>query len=240
MLTVAVPTTADCAFQADVRASTMGGRPFYFAGARAIVPRCGPGTGTISGHIYLCTAGSPTTTEISGGTLAATGPTPVATRPNPVTANVVTAGSYTMSAGSPDGFTFVLCGGTATIGSTGQTASESVVVPSGGGGAGLFYVTGPPVAAGGATQGSSPDGPTGATAVVSSAGVAPGAAAAGATPAASSQLAFTGIDAAPPFFLGLLLMALGSMLVIFSRARRVPHPRPARAGAATPPVPRRP
>jgi len=243
MLTVVVPTTSDCAFQADVRAITTAGAPFYFAGIRATVPGCGSKAlvQSISGHIYQCTAGSPTTTEVPGGTLAATGPTAVVTQPNPVTPIAVPAGSYTVSAGSPDGFTFVLCGAAPTIGSAGRTASETVAIASGGAGVALFYVTGPPVAAGGATNGSSPGAPVGAVAVVSSATATAGPATkAAVTPVAGSQLAFTGMDPAPPVLLGLLLIALGSLLVIFSRARRVPHPRPARAGAATPPVPRRP
>ncbi|HVC70066.1 MAG TPA: hypothetical protein VNC61_07350 [Acidimicrobiales bacterium] len=242
VLTVVVPTTADCTFQADVRAVSAGGASFYYAGFRATVPGCGTGppVQSIAGHIYLCTDDLPTTTEVSGGTLAATGATPVVSQPNPVTPTGVTAGAYIMSAGSPDGFTFVLCGGAATIGADGQTASQSVTVPSGGAGVGLFYVTGPPLAAGGGTAGPNPVVP-GAVAAGSGSTVHPAAAiTTSATPVASSHLAFTGIDAAPPVFLGLLLMALGSFLVIFSRARRVSHPRPARIGAETPPVPRRP
>ena len=226
MLTIIVPITSDCAFQADVRATTPPAHPFYFAGIRATVPGCGTRTPVhrIAGHIYLCTAGSPTTTEESGGTLAATGPMVVTTQPNPVIPATVTVGSYSMSADSPDGFTFVLCGGTATIGAGGQTASETVAVPIGGTGVGLFYVTGPPVAAGSSVVTGTPAQTTDAAA----------------TPVAGSQLAFTGMDAAPPALTGLLMIALGSLLIIFSRARRESHPRPARTGAAAPPVPRRP
>jgi len=252
MLTIIVPITSDCAFQADVRATTPPAHPFYFAGIRATVPGCGTRTPVhrIAGHIYLCTAGSPTTTEESGGTLAATGPMVVTTQPNPVIPATVTVGSYSMSADSPDGFTFVLCGGTATIGAGGQTASETVAVPIGGTGVGLFYVTGPPVAAGGTgppvaaggvTNGSNPGAPA---TVAAGSSVVTGTPAqttdAAATPVAGSQLAFTGMDAAPPALTGLLMIALGSLLIIFSRARRESHPRPARTGAAAPPVPRRP
>ena len=42
-LTVPVPVTADCFFQADVQATTVKGLPFYFSGSRATVPGCGVG-----------------------------------------------------------------------------------------------------------------------------------------------------------------------------------------------------
>jgi hypothetical protein len=256
-LTVPVPVTADCFFQADVQATTVKGLPFYFSGSRATVPGCGvgPPVGTIAGHIYLCAAGSPTTTEATGGTLAVT-PDVVTSQPNPITPTAVTAGSYTMTAGSPDGLMFVLCGGSATISSDGQSASESVTVPSGGAGVGIFYATSPPVAAGGGStgNGSTSNGPTGngssvtepaVTAVVaasSSSKLPSGAASPTAggmvTPASSSGLAFTGMDTAQPLFLGLALLFLGTVALLFSRARRL-SPRPARTGPETRPASRR-
>ncbi len=39
---------------------------------------------SISGHIYLCSAGAPTTTEVPGGSLSASGPQSVASQPNPL------------------------------------------------------------------------------------------------------------------------------------------------------------
>jgi hypothetical protein len=99
-------------------------------------------TQTIAGHIYDCTSGTPTTTEVAGGTLGASGPQSVATQPNPLNPTQVAAGTYTMSASSPSGYQFVLCGGSATITSP-SAASESVIVPAGGAGVGIFYVARP-------------------------------------------------------------------------------------------------
>src|SRR5579859_5628539 len=97
-------------------------------------------TQTIAGHIYDCTGGTATTTEVPGGTLGAGGPQSVATQGNPLTPTQVVAGTYTMSAGSPSGYQLVVCGSTATVTSP-STATESVNVPSGGAGVGIFYVT---------------------------------------------------------------------------------------------------
>ena len=58
---------------------------------------------TIAGHIYLCTNGNPTTTEQSGGTLAASGPTTVSATPNPLAPTQVNAGGYTMTATATGG-----------------------------------------------------------------------------------------------------------------------------------------
>ncbi len=112
------------------------------------VPSGGTGTGTfylspyqtIAGHIYLCDAdGNPTTTEVTGGTLAATGPSTIAAQANPLAATSVNAGDFTMTATAPDGYQFVTCGGTATV-NTATTATEAVNVPSGGSGTGTFYL----------------------------------------------------------------------------------------------------
>ena len=99
-----------------------------------------PVTQTIAGHIYLCNNGNPTTTEQSGGTLAASGPTPVSATPNPLAPTDVGAGVYTMTATAPPGYQLVVCGGSSTPGASGSTATESVTVPSGGAGVGIFYV----------------------------------------------------------------------------------------------------
>ena len=113
------------------------------------VPSGGAGVGifyvvpvsqTIAGHIYLCTSGAPTTTEESGGTLAASGPSTLAATPNPLAPTGVNAGGYTMTATAPPGYELVVCGGSSTPNSSGTSATESVTVPSGGAGVGIFYV----------------------------------------------------------------------------------------------------
>ena len=100
-----------------------------------------PVTQTIAGHIYLCNNANPTTTEQSGGTLAASGATPVSATPNPLAPTEVGAGTYTMTATPPPGYQLVACGGSSTPNASGSTATESVTVPSGGAGVGIFYVT---------------------------------------------------------------------------------------------------
>jgi len=94
---------------------------------------------TIAGHVYDCSAGSPTTTEVPGGLLGASGPQSVPTQANPLGPVAVAAGSYTMNASSPNGYQFVGCGGTATI-LTPTSATEPVTVPPAGNGVGIFYV----------------------------------------------------------------------------------------------------
>ena len=101
---------------------------------------CGSPKQTIAGHIYLCNNSAPTTTEQSGGTLAASGPTTVPASPNPLAPTQVNAGGYTMTATAPTGYTLVTCTGSSTPDSSGSTATESVTVPSGGAGVGIFYV----------------------------------------------------------------------------------------------------
>ncbi len=228
VLTVVVPHTADCAFQADVLQTPPGGQPSFYSGNRLKMTGCGgpPPTQTIAGHIYLCTlAGSPTTTEVAGGTLAASGPDTVASQANPLAPTIVDSGRYTMTAGSPAGYLLVACGGTATVGSGGLAASEPVTVPAGGAGVGLFYASAPAVGDGG---GSTPV--AGVTAVADSPGSA-GAAVAGATSAghsppvrpvaaAGAALAFTGMNPVPPLLLGLLLLGAGTVMLACSGWRR--------------------
>ena len=100
-----------------------------------------PVTQTIAGHIYLCDNANPTTTEESGGSVAASGATPVSATPNPLAPTEVGAGTYTMTATPPPGYQLVVCGGTSTPSASGSTATEPVTVPSGGAGVGIFYVT---------------------------------------------------------------------------------------------------
>ena len=113
------------------------------------VPSLGAGVGvfyvstiqTLAGHIYLCNAGSPTTTEVLGGTLAASGPTTVTATANPLAPKHVMAGAYTMTAANPSGYQLVACGGSSTPNGSGTSATESVTVPSLGAGVGVFYVS---------------------------------------------------------------------------------------------------
>ena len=217
-LTVPVPATADCAFQADISVAQPGSKTYYYyyPGTRATVPGCGP-VSTIAGHIYACGAtGVQTTTEIPGGTLAATGPQTLASQPNPLSATPVLAGSYTMMAGAPSGFVFVACGGSATVGSSGSTASESVVVPSGGSAAGVFYAVAVSTAAGGGSN------PPPSAANPTPVGTIPSIQPAAATKASSSALAFTGMNTGPLLFVGIVLLALGTLAMRVSRRRRFP------------------
>ena len=114
------------------------------------VPSGGAGVGifyvtstqTIAGQIYLCNAGDQTTTEVTGGTLAAAGSglSTVPAAANPLSPTNVVPGTYTMTATSPPGYQLVSCGGTSTPNGPGTSATESVTVPSGGAGVGIFYV----------------------------------------------------------------------------------------------------
>jgi uncharacterized repeat protein (TIGR01451 family) len=106
-----------------------------------VTPVVVPVTQTIAGHIYLCSLGSQTVTEVSGGALSAGGPSSVASGPNPLAPTSVDAGDYTMTASSPAGYYLVACGGSATPNELGTSATDSVTVPSGGAGVGIFYVT---------------------------------------------------------------------------------------------------
>jgi hypothetical protein len=249
ILTVPVPTTADCTFQADVSVVRSGGIRSYYSGTRATVPDCGP-LPTLAGDIYLCTVSGGTTTEVADGTLKAMGPETLASQPNPLAPTPVLSGTYIMTAGSPPGYVFVACGGSATIGSTGTTATESLVVykgdtgfspladnVTGGAGVGIFYVTpaAKPLGAGSFTstgvssQASAQTSP--ATAAASSTGGAEnGTVPVAATAVGSSALAFTGLNTGPLLLVGLLALALGTLCIAASRVRR----RPTLAPSATP------
>jgi hypothetical protein len=230
LLVVSVPHQSDCTFQADVSDTAPGGSPQYYSGNRVTLTSCGPPppTQTIAGHIYLCSPGGlRTTTEVAGGTLSATGPQTVTAQANPLSPATVAAGTYLMAAGTPTGFLFVDCGGAATPAPDGLTASESLFIPSGATEVGLFYVSAPPVAAGGGTGPSSgavpatPEGSTGPTTLVPPAAIASGQSAlAKVVPVAASQLAFTGMNIGTPLLLGLVLFAVGLLLVAVARIRR--------------------
>jgi hypothetical protein len=185
---------------------------------------CAAPTQTIAGHIYLCDNANPTTTEQTGGTVAASGATPVSATPNPLAPTEVGAGTYTVTATAPPGYQLVACGGSSTPSASGTTATESVTVPSGGAGVGIFYVvTTSPVTSPTATTtgsggtsssgGSSPTPPATAT--------TPSPTTTSSPPAATSTLAFTGASLSWEWLLGLVLVLLGSGLVALGRWRRV-------------------
>ena len=247
MLTVAVPATSDCLFQADVSVTPLGGARTYYSGVRATVPGCGP-LPTIAGDIYLCPATGATTMEVPGGTLAS--------QPNPMAPTPVLSGDYTITAGNPSGYMFVACGGSAVVAPSGTSATELVPVfigdtgfgaekphtVSGGGGVGIFYVTTvtPPTGAGGGANGPTASGLTsaqttpGPAEAASSVTVAGGPAPVGVTTAVgSAPLAFTGLNVKPLLFVGLLLLALGALCTGAGRVRRrtaVAHDSPVRSG----------
>ncbi len=104
-----------------------------WSGTASVTP---PQSGqTIAGHIYLCSNGSQTSTEVPGGTLSATGPQTIPAQPNPLNPTPVAAGTYTMAATSPSGYQLVACG------STPASPTQTVVVPTNGAGVGIFYVS---------------------------------------------------------------------------------------------------
>lgn len=235
VLAVTVPHLANCVFQADVTVTPLGGSSHYYSGSRATFNSCGgtpPPTQTLAGHIYLCTpAGVPTGTEVPGGTLSATGAQTVASQANPLVPTSVASGSYTMTAGNPPGYLLVVCGGPTAVGSSGQTASESMIVPTGGAVVGVFYAAAPALSSGG---GSSPSnsvvGVTSSPANSPALGTLTPAVAAGDSPAVvpvsapSSALAFTGTDVGPPLLLALVLLGLGSVMILASGSRRSARP----------------
>ncbi len=223
-LTVAVPSTNDCTFQADVTVLPPGGQRYYYSGTRATVPGCGP-VSTIAGHIYLCNAaGAPTTSEVAGGTLAATGPQAVTSQPNPMAPLTVPPGSYSMTAASPSGYVLVTCGGSATIGSNGTSASEPVVVPSGGNGVGIFYVVvaAPTGSLGGGSGPGSSSGNGPPTSPGSSGGTTTAAKVSTPTKVSSTELALTGMNMLPLLLVGLMALALGAVAMWVTRLRRRP------------------
>ncbi len=121
-LTVSVPSETPCTFQADVSQTTAGGQTTYYSGARRTLPSCGgtppPPTQTIAGDIFLCSAGgTQTTTEVSLGSLAVTGTS--LSQGNPLPPTTIASGTYTMTAGAPSGYNFVVCGGSAVPDSSG-------------------------------------------------------------------------------------------------------------------------
>ena len=140
-LTQTLPATATGDITMDISSTWTDGLTKTDTSTFSLSESCGPPTQTIAGHIYLCDDGNPTTTEESGGTLAASGPTTVPATANPLAPTSVAAGGYTMTASTPKGYTLVTCGGSSTPDGSGSSATEPVTVPSGGAGVGIFYVT---------------------------------------------------------------------------------------------------
>ena len=141
-LTQELPATASGVITIDISSTWSDGFSTTDAGTFDLSQlNCSaPVTQTLSGHIYLCGNSNPTTTEVSGGTLAASGPTTVSATPNPLAPTQVGAGMYTVTATAPAGYTLVVCSGSSTPNSSGSTATQPVTVPSGGTGVGIFYV----------------------------------------------------------------------------------------------------
>jgi hypothetical protein len=153
----------------------------------------------------------------------------------------VASGTYSMTAGSPSGYIFVACGGSAIIAAGGASATESVPVfigdtgfglqagpVSGGGGVGIFYVTAIPTPVGrggGTTDAGAPSLTTLQTTPGPALAAGHSPAKAGtvpltATPVPSGALAFTGMDVKPLVLGGLLCLALGMIMLASSRLRR--------------------
>ncbi len=176
-----------------------------------------PITQTIAGHIYLCNGSNPTTTEETGGTLAASGPATVPATANPLAPTGVSAGGYTMTATAPPGFQLVTCGGSSTPNGSGSSATEPVTVPPDGAGVGIFYVV------------------RVVAVITSPAATSPTASAAGAgattsSPATSpttshvttSPFAFTGAFLSWEWLIGAVALLLGTTMVVVARRRRSP------------------
>ena len=178
---------------------------------------CGAPEQTIAGHIYLCNSGAPTTTEQSGGTLAASGPTTLAATANPLAPTQVNAGGYTMTATPPPGYTLVVCTGSSTPNSSGSTATEAVTVPSGGAGVGIFYVVATTAVVTNPTTATTPTSPGGSGSPSPSTP-----AAASPAPVVTSTLAFTGALLTWEWLIGLVTLLFGSALVLIGRWRRGP------------------
>ncbi len=173
-----------------------------------------PVTQTIAGHVYLCAAGAQTTTEVSGGTLAASGPTTVSGTANPLAPTGVRAGGYTMTATPPKGYTLVTCGGSSTPNGSGSSATEPVTVPSGGAGVGIFYVVAP------VTQVAVVGVSTSAASTTPSTPSTPASTSSQTTPGTVSTLAATGASLSWEWLIGAAALLLGSTMVVTARRRR--------------------
>jgi hypothetical protein len=246
-LTIAVPATAGCTFQADVSVVPLGGHSTFYSGNRTTVPGCGP-LPTIAGDIYLCTVSGGTTTEVASGTLAVAGPEALPTQPNPLAPTAVPDGTYTMTAASPSGYVLVGCGGSATVSTTGATATEVVVAElgdtglgtnttrtvNGAVGVGIFYVTPATTGAGGGAGSAgglilpgisaqtNAKTTIGANPIVAASSASSQKAVPAATAASGSALAFTGMNTEPLLLIGFLALASGGFCMAASRLRRRP------------------
>jgi hypothetical protein len=214
-LTQNLPATASGTITIDISSKWSDGFTATDTGSYDLsLLSCGAPHQTIAGHIYLCTSGNPTTTEESGGSLAASGPSTLAATPNPLAPTGVNAGGYTMTATAPPGYELVVCGGSSTPNSSGTSATESVTVPSGGAGVGIFYV----VATSAVVTG--PTATTSSSSGTSSPTTSPSSNSATSSPATTSALAFTGAFLSWEWLIGLVMVLLGSAIVVIGRWRR--------------------
>ena len=94
-----------------------------------------PTTGTLSAHIYDCTANVVGTTDVAGGHVSATGPTAIASQANPLAPTSVLAGDYLVGAVAPANFHLVDCNGVTS------STPKAAHVPAGGSQDVVFYVT---------------------------------------------------------------------------------------------------
>ncbi len=96
-------------------------------------------TQTISGQVYLCINGVPSTQLVGGATIAV--PAAGISGGNPLATTPVPAASYAMNATVPSTYKFVACGQSGVTIGTPTSATQTVVVPPGGNGNGIFYAT---------------------------------------------------------------------------------------------------
>ena len=155
--------------------------------------------GQLAGHIYDCTSGA-TTSEVNGGTLAASGPQNVATGSNPMLPTTVLTGDYGVTGGLPSGYHWIACNG------TNGSNSASVTVPKGGVGTAILYVAKNPTPS---------TGGTGATSVVKAA-TAPVQAVLGAATTAPNT-GRGGLFQAG--LLSLVLLVIGGVTLVLTRTR---------------------
>ncbi|MHB8682485.1 MAG: DUF7507 domain-containing protein [Acidimicrobiales bacterium] len=128
----APPTTASTSVNVPVNGT---GTAIFYVAKPPVAPNL------IAGHIYLCSNGNQTVTEVPGGTLSAVGPSTITATGNPLAPQAVNAGAFVMSASAPANYVFDACGATGvSIGAGSTSATQPVTVPTGGTGTGIFYV----------------------------------------------------------------------------------------------------
>ena len=189
---------------------------------KVIVPNNGTGeakfyvardTGQLAGHIWDCTNGK-TTSEVPGGTLAASGLKNLDAAANPMNPTTVPTGDYLIAGTTPSGYHFVACS------VAGGGSSVHVTVPKGGLGVGVLYVAKNPADnTGGDTGGGSTTVTTGNTGAVQGA-TKPANAVLGA--ATTNPVTGRG-GIVPTVVLSLLLMMAGAVALLLARKGRRPE-----------------